>query len=498
MSAGADILGVTEETFSAIKSVTQGFFTSSGLAGVDLQPLVSLVPVDTPFRNSNPRVGASQGAQFAYWETLLNVNNLQSNAAIQEDYAGPLISTEVQYVYAPFSVLSQAGRVTQDAIDQANGYADALAVMTLQVLNQVMISDDINQINALAYPLQSCPTPSVSASSTNGTIASGTAVYVICAQRSGNNFYYGGSGPGSSAGTVTVGTTTSTNSVTATVAARRNVAAYDWFVGTSPSNCQYYTTTTVNSVTITGGPYTAPQALPSLPLLSSVAPTTPPTADTSYQSYWMNGLIATINGDFSNTAGGGFVTPGTGTSQGSVFTSLDGASFALSGAAIEQLDTLNEEIYNNYQVSPTRYLVSSQGINDLANAVLSTNAAMTWLVPTDSDGRAQITMGGRVAKYLNKTTGGSPITLELQPHLPPGELVAVVDSVPFPGANIDTVLSVETQRDYARFDYGANYNPGVVGGGPRNDFEVRSRQAFRNKASAVMGVLANIGAGVST
>jgi hypothetical protein len=131
-------------------------------------------------------------------------------------------------------------------------------------------------------------------------------------------------------------------------------------------------------------------------------------------------------------------------------------------------------------------------ITNLANAVLNNPQAVTWLVPTDADGRARVVAGGAVATYLNKTVGGKPIALELHPHLPPGKVIAVVDEVPFPGANIDTVLSVETQLDYWRFDYGASRVANVSGGGPRYDFEIRSKQAFRNKAGSVMGVLDNL------
>jgi hypothetical protein len=58
------------------------------------------------------------------------------------------------------------------------------------------------------------------------------------------------------------------------------------------------------------------------------------------------------------------------------------------------------------------------------------------------------------------------------------------------------VLSVETQYDFWRFDYGAN-RVGGAGGGPRYDFEIRSKQAFRNKAAPVMGVISNIAQGTA-
>lgn len=494
MSWGADVLGVTEDTFSMIKSATAGIQYSTGIAGVDLQPLVSLVPVDTPFRNSNPRVPAKQGAKYAYWRSLLNVNNQQSNAAVPFDQAGPIAQIQEQDVFAPFAPLAQGGSVTQDALAEGQNYADVLAVDTLQTLNQLLISDDINQLCAISFALPSIGTPTLTTAATGGSIGSGDTVHVKVAARSGSNYYYGGSGPASTDASVTAGTTTSTNAVTASVAAVQCAVAYDWFVGSSSTNQEYYTTTTVNTVTITSIP-TAPQALPSLPLLSTVAPTTPPTADSSYQSYWQTGLIGSILADFPSSSGvNSYVTPGSGVSQGAYFKSLDGGTLTVSGSAVQELDELNESIYNTWQVSPTRYLMGPQSINDISNVLLSTPQAVTYLQP--SEGRTNMAVGGYVGTYLNKTMNGKAIALELQPHLPPGTIVAVTDEIPFPGANIDTVLSVETQLDYWRFDYGANRQLNTAGGGPRYDFEVRSIQAFRNKAGATMGVLSNVGAGL--
>lgn len=491
MSWGSDILGMTEETFSMVKSATSGILYATGVAGVDLQPLVSLVPVDTPFRNSNPRVPCPQGAKQAYWRSLLNINNQQTNAAVNFDFAGPIAQIQEQDVYAPFAPLAMGGSVTQDALAEGQNYADVLAVDTLQTLNQLLISDDVNQLCAVSFPLPAIGTPTLATATGGGSIAAGTVVDVRVAARSGNNYYYGGSQPASAQASITVGSTTSTNTVTATVEAVKCACAYDWYVGGF-----YYTTTTTNVVTITSVP-TTNQPVPSLPLISSVAPTAVPAADTSYQTYWQTGLLGSILGDFSTASGAtSLVTPGTGTSQGAYYQSLDGAQLTVSGSAVEQLDQMNQAIYDAYQLSPSRYLMAAQSINDLSNVLLSTPQAVTYLQPT-SEGRANGVLGGYAGTYLNKTVNGRPIALELQPHLPPGKIIAVVDSIPFPGANIDTVLSVETQLDYWRFDYGANRQTNVSGGGPRYDFEVRSIQAFRNKAGATMGVIDNIAPGLS-
>ncbi len=500
MSFATDLLQVSQETFNVVKAATSGLDAATGLAGVNLQPLVQLVPVDTPFRNSTPRSASKMGSQNIYWQTFLNINNQQSNAAVAADYAGPEVQIANQYIYAPVADMEMDGLVTLDAIAQAQGYADALAAGTLYTLNQLMISEDKNLLNAQSFPLPAIGTVSLANHTTGGSVPASTAVYVKCAARSGNNFYYGGSGIASAEATVTSGSTTATNSFTASVAAVKGAAAYDWFVSGTTGTEVYYTTTTVNTVTITSIP-TAAQPLPSALLqvgLSTTAPSAVPTVDTSYSESWVNGLLATILGDFASSAGTtNLVTPGTGISQGAYYQSLDGGQLTVTGAGIGQLDEMNAAIYNTYHISPTRYLMGSQSVQDLANAELNNPQAVTWLMPNDMVGRAKMVMGGAVALYLNKTVNGKPITLELQPHLPPGTIIAVTDEIPFPAANVQTALAVETQLDYFRFDYAANRNAGAANGGPRYEFGIRTREAFINRASPVMGVLQNVAAGVA-
>ena len=410
--------------------------------------------------------------------------------------------------------MALGGTVSEDALATGQGLADVLAVDTLQTLNQVLIGMDIHQLGAQNFPLPTAGTPTLTPSISGGSIAASTAVYVKVAGRSLVNYYRGGSQTASAERTTTTSTTTSTNSIGGFVVAVKGASAYDWYVGSSSGAEVYYTTTSTNTVTITSIPTVAQKVPTTLAgLYGSFGPNSPlqgptsvPTADSSYQSYWQNGLLPSIVSDWASVpdqlgAGLAFTnltTPGGGTTQGAYYSSLDGGQLVLSGAALEQIDVMNKTIYDTYQLSVTRMLMGSQTITDIANALLDNPQAITWLTPTDASGRARMVAGGAVAIYLNKTVNGKPIVLELQPHLPPGTIIAVVDEVPFPGANMVNPLQVETLIDFWRFDYGASRIIGNSNGGPRYDFEIRSIQTFKNLASPVMGVLQNIAPGISS
>lgn len=479
-----DLDSITAETLEAVKKAqTNGVTSGTGITGVNLAGLISLIPVETPFRNMLPRVGAKEGAEFATWRALLNVNNQQPNPAVAFDAAGGLVIIDEQDVQAKFRPLALGYTVTQDAVDIAKGYADAKAIAALNTLNQLMIGEDKMLIGAQSFALQTPGTPTVATSDTGGSIAASTAVNVKVAARTGANYFYGGSTVASAQGTATTDTVAAaTHSATASVAAVQGAVAYDWFV-----NGFYYTTTVVNTVTITSVP-TAAQALPTnLPDLSAVAPTVPPTADSSAGANQFDGFLASLAGDYS--ANGALVTHGTGTASGATFISLDGSTLTLGGSAITQIDQLFLDIYNAVRLSPDALMMNGQHAQDIANKVLGTNSAVTYL-QTDANGRINTTVGGQVGTYVNKILG-KQVKIEVHPHLPQGTIIARTDTVPFPGSNLGKTLQVETLRDYSDFTYGANRSSG----GPREDGEIRSLEAFENKAPVAMGVLSNVAAG---
>lgn len=489
---GFDLSAITEETLQAARKATSGILVSTGVQGVDLTGLVSLIPVNTPFRNSLSRVTPPMGAKVTSWRALTNVNSSQPNAATQFDFAGGLTQFNEQDVFAPYAPLELVATITLDSIDVAKDYADALAIGTLQNLNQVMISEDKNLIGSMAFALSSAPTPTVVQSDTGGSIAASSQVHVKIAARSGNNYFYGGSQAAGSDGTVTTSSVAAaTHSATATWTSVAGAVAYDVFVGSTSGNHQYYTTVTTNSVTITTVPGT-PQALPSLPLLSTVAPTTPPTADTSFQTYWMNGLIASIIGDYGTT---GLVTRGSGTNSGSYVASNDNAQLTINGHGITELDALNLSLWNTAQLSPSRYLMNARQAQDITELLLGGGRYVGYVQPDDAGQRSNIVGGAYVNRYLNAATGGTPIAIEVHPHIPPGTIIAVTDKVPYPGANIDSVLSVRCLRDYYAYEYAANRVANTLGGGPRHDVAVRSMETFVNRAPVACGIIQNVANG---
>jgi len=505
--------GVTEETLrEMVQKAATGIYANSGMTGVDLSGRVSLIPVNVPARNNTgafPRVIPKEGDTLARWRAWLNVNSSQYSAAVGPDYPGSQTLFSEQNCFAPYMPLSKFGRVTLEGLAFARNYDDALADAELQALMQLFIGQDMAIINHQGWALPSMGTITLATATTGGSIAASTTVYVAVAARSGANYFEGGSGPASSSTALSLetGSGTSTNTITATWAAVKGAVAYDVYVGSSSgaSNLWYYTTVTTGSVTITSVP-TAAAALPTLPLLSTLAPGSgvaplaqpptagnghPPSSDTSYSSTnYYNGVMAAVLGDYGTT---GPVTPGSGTATGATWIDNGGATLALSGGGISLLDTINDDLWASVQLSPTAYMVNSLQGDEISKLIVGSNSATTFLPPTDADARTNLAGGGFIGRYVNRAAGGVPVSIEVHPRVAPGTIIARTDRVPFPGSNIGSAFEVRCQYDSMRFDYAASVNLGTQYGGPRYDFEIRSLETLISYAPAAQAVAVNVG-----
>lgn len=493
---------VSEETLAAIsKAQTTGILETTGLYSYDLSGLVSLIPVVTPFRDIVARKGSTDGNPYAVWRAFLDATSSQPDPSMGFDYAANEVVFNEQDFQARYKPLGFAGLVTQDAYDLAKGYGDPYAAATFQTLNQLLIAEDRKLMGAQSFALARPAAPTLADAATGGTLVASTAYYVAVAARTGSGYYYGSGNSRGNSATITTGTqSASTHKITATVAAVRGAVAYDWFFSADNSTWYYYTTTTVNTATITGA-ISSNNALPavtSCPGLSTVwkgtaasVPTLNLNADNgSANTNDYDGFLASLTGDYNGT--GQWVTSGTGTANPAIWSSLDGAALTLTGGTITEIEAnIFLPLWNQVFCSPTAIMVNAKQAQAMANLVLGSTSATTFL-NTDSSGRISVTAGGRVGEIVNAPAGGVTVPIEVHTSLPPGTIAARTDRVPFPQANISSVLECRTLRDTAQFDYGISRVANTAGGGPRKEFEIRTVSAFLNRAPVAMSFISNV------
>ena len=497
----APLAQVTEETLANIaKAQTTGILESTGIYSYDLSGLVTLIPVVTPFRDIVARTASPDGNPYAVWRAIMNLTNSQPDLSMGFDYAANEAVFLEQDFQARYKPTGLAGLVTQDSFDLAKGYGDPFAIATFNILNQVLIGDDRKLLGGQSFALKTATAPTLTQVTTGGSIAASTTVYVGVAGRTGSGYYYGsGNSRGASASGAS-GSGTATNSITATTTALRGAVAYDWFQSSNGTTWYYYTTTTTNTVTMTSV-ITSNNTLPSSTLAPDLSttwqgaqnsiPTYLSTADNgSANANDYDGFMASLSGDYNGT--GQWGTPGSGTANPSVFTSLNGAPLTLTGGTITEIEQyLFQPLWTQIKASPTALMVNAAQAQEVANLILGSTSATTYL-NTDSAGRVNVTAGGRVGQVINAPAGGVEVPIEVHTSLPPGTIIARTDRVPFPQANISSVLEYRSLRDTAQFDYGISRIANTAGGGPRKEFEIRSVGSFIDRAPVAMGVLSNV------
>jgi hypothetical protein len=498
---------VTKETIAYLqKATTTGFNAGTGYVSYDLDPRVlSLIPVVTPFRDFVSRKRATDGAKFAMWRATMNATSSQPDPSMGYDYAAGATITSEQDFQAVYKPTGLSDSVTLDAINLAQGLTDPYAISQFNTLNYVLIGDDRKLIGGQSFALSTAAAPTL-VGGTSGSIGA-VSSYWAAAPRTGSGYYYGsGNGRGTSSLVQTFGSGT-TNSITATVAAVRGAVAYDWFYSANgTTGWLYYTTTTVNTALFTTIP-SVNATPPNLPQLSANwkgavinASTNPITFNAAADNGSANandydGFLATLSGDYN--AAGQFVQAGTSTANPSVWASNNGAALTLSGGTITEIvQKLFLPLYNQALLSPSVLMMNQAQAYEIATLVLGSTAATTF-VSTASPDRISTTAGGRVGKIINPfaagAAGGIEVAIEIHPNVPPGTIIARSDEVPYPNANIDSVLEYRNLQDTQMFEYGVSLVANTAGGGPRKQYELRSLGAFVNRAPVANGVLSNVG-----
>ena len=307
--------------------------------------------------------------------------------------------------------------------------------------------------NGDAIALGTTPTPTVANAGTGGTIAAATYNVVAVAlthagwlasslaggvpdqqtvtMPDGTTYTYN---PGTAIKSTAGSTTTSgaTSTISASVTAVAGAVAYAWYVGTSGSE-KLEAITTINSVKLTALAGTR-QALSTLFA-----------SDRSKNAYEFDGLL---NLGF---AGGTVQTLATGTAG-------TGTKLACSNSdgAVDQIETLLQSMWDNYRLSPNVLYVSSQEVKNITALVIKNGGSPIVRMAGDFAGGVNgVTAGSVVGSYLNRYSmnGGQLVKLELHPEAVPGTIMANVDTLPYPAANVSNVVEMHLRQDYYQLDW---------------------------------------------
>lgn len=461
---------------------------TSGLTFYDLEPGAKmLVPVLTPLRNDVPRATGKGGIQ-ANWKAITGLNTASVRAGISPGNRGGVIAVTTQDYNAVYKGIGLEANVDFEAVYAGQGFDDLRAVAAQTLLESLMLQEEQIMLGGNgSLALGTTPTPSLTASSAGGSLATG-ALSVICvaltldgylnssvaggipaavtrtnADSSSDTF---GGGSAQKSANATVSVTGPSGAVAATVASVRGAVGYAWFWGAAGSET-LGAITTINSVSIAAS------------AAGTQAASTLPGSDNSVNALVFDGLLTQC---FKSSLNAYYAAQPTGTAGTGTPLTSD------SEGGIVEFDAALKSFWDNYRLSPTAIYVSSQEMLNIHKKILQggANTAARFVFSAD---QGAVLGGVMVRSYLNKFSmaGATEIPIRLHPNMPAGTVLFFTKTLPYPLSNVPNTVQIRTRRDYYQVEWPLRAR--------RYEYGVYADEVLQNYAPFAFGAIANIGNG---
>ena len=466
--------------------------TTSNIVNYDLQaPAKNLYPVITPLRNRIPRV-MGNGGRATNWKAIYGItgSGVTSMGWVPEGQRSGRQNYSAIDKSASYRTLAEEDNITEEAINAAIGFEDAMARMTMRLLQGTMIKEELGILAGNASTALGTPTaPTLTASGSGATLPAATySVIVVALTLEGylasslanglqqvvsitgaDGKSYSLNGGSSNKSTNATQAVTLGQTLFASTPAIAGALAYAWFVGTAGSE-KLEAITTINSAAF------------SAPLLGTGQAATAITADCSRnQNVAWDGLLYTA---LAAGSGAYVKTMATGTSG-------TGTPLTAGGRRnISEIDVMLQSLWDNYRLSPTVMLVNSRELMNITTKIMNTSS--TPLLLTGQNDPYAVVANGQVTGYFNPFTagqGGLVIPFVLHPNVPPGTMMAWCENLPAQYQSNETPNVAEM---HIRKDYVQTFWPQVT---RTRDVGVYVEETFACYLPQAMGVITNIANG---
>lgn len=440
--------------FSKAGTFTQPSSATDGLNYYDLELGAKfLYPVLTPLRNEIPRASGKGGIQ-ANWRAVTGINTAGQRIGVAVGQRNAYQAISYADYLAVYKGIGIETSVDFEAQYAGMGFDDIRGIASKVGLEACMLGEEYQILGGnTSMALGTTPTPTLSAATTGGSLATQT-LSVICAALSFDGFLNGsvsggvqasisrtnadgssitfGGGTAQKSTNATVSVTGSTGSVAASVTAVQGAVGYAWYWGAAGSEL-LGAITSINSVVVTATA-TGTQTAASLP-----------SSDQSTNSLAFDGLLtqALKSGQNAYVAAQATGTAGTGTTLTS-----DGAG------GILEIDAALKNRWDNYRLSPDTIWVNSQEANNISKKILAgnSNAAQRFVFATE---QGNLTGGVMVRTYLNKFSMAGPkdLVIRVHPNMPPGTILMTSKTLPYPLSNVGNLMQIRTRQDYYQIQW---------------------------------------------
>ena len=466
----------------AKSTFAQSGSATSGLTYYDLEAGAKfLYPVLTPLRNEIPRVSGKGGIQ-ANWRAVTGINTSGIQIGVSGGNRGAVMAISTADYTAAYKGIGIEDNVDFEAQYAGQNFEDIRALAAKVGLEALMLGEEALLLGGNGtLALGTTPTPSLSASTTGGTMTATTKYVAVVAltlagfvnasitggiptsitrtNADGSTDTYGG-GSAQKSAAASVATTGTTGSIVATVTAVRGAVAYAWFWGASAAAATLGAITTVNKATLTTDAGTGTQDYASLP-----------SADNSTNNLVFDGLLTQAMRSGSNA----------------YYKSLDGVALTADGAGgIVEVDAALKAFWDNYKLSPDTMWVSSDLALSISQKILQGNANGAYRIVISPEQGAM--MGGvMVATYLNRfsMSGANILKVRIHPNMPAGMIFFDSSRIPYPVSGVGNVRQVRTRQEYYQIEWPLRTR--------KYEYGVYADEVLQHYFPPAMGVICNIG-----
>lgn len=476
---------LTAENSELIKSTfSQSGSATTGLTFYDLEAGAKfLYPVLTPLRNEIPRVTGRGGIQ-ANWKAITGINTSGIRVGVSGGNRGAVMAITTQDYAASYKGIGIEDNVDFEAQYAGRGFDDIRAIAAKVGLQALMLGEELLLLGGNGtVPLGTTPTPSLTASTTGGTMTA-TTKHVVCVALTLEGFVNSsiaagiptsvtrtnadgsvdtfGGGSAQKSASASVATSGTTGSITATVTAVRGAVAYAWYWGASATAATLGAITTVNRVVMTTDAGTGTQTASNTDL---------PAADHSTNNLVFDGLLTQAMKSGSNA----------------YFRSLDGAALTADGAGgIVEIDTALKSFWDNYRLTPDTIWVSSDLALQISQKILQGNANGAYRIVVNME-QGMMVGGVMVATYLNRFSmnGANVLKVRIHPNMPAGMMFFSSTTLPYPVSGVGNVMQVRTRQEYYQIEWPLRTR--------KYEYGVYADEVLQHYFPPSMGVIANIG-----
>jgi hypothetical protein len=470
-----------------------GVTTTLGYNFIDLRgPAALLYPVNTPFRDSTPRMGKVNGGvgTMAQWKATTIVGS--QYAGVPEAQRAQVSAPNEQDYAAKYKAIGVERNVSVEAEWAGEGFTGNLADEHLRGLQSLWLQEEgimllgndgsqgVNGIGYNGFQLGTAPAPVATEITTSGTLPATTKItgYVVLLTGMGlpNNAQYGYqptpsvtsgltptftvNAPGTGASITytggTSGVSVASNSIT-TAAANHSVQlqvrpasvvgaggypngtfGFAWFVSSnaSPTTANAFLTAITRA-----GKYVVAAAPPSSGQTAAAAGLN---VDNSAQATDFTGLLT-----YAATSGR--------------WVDLEGAQLTSApGGVCVEVEAVLEYMFNTYQAGVDAIWGSPDAITSL-NATILQNGSQSpsgYQVYLTKDDQNNIIGGLIVSGYQSRyavasPTGANVIPLKMHPMIPLGTLFFDITTNPYPESRIPFTRAIDLMRDYYGYEWPA-------------------------------------------